>query len=155
MKIYKYVLILFLLVFYSVGCTSTNFARISSNRHLPKSESVVIPISSGDSDQVYERIGVAFVFGNDTLTKEMINKRMRDQAVQVGADAIIFAKYKDIESSRYFESYGSAFVDFDWAKKQGTGNWLMKGKPVGAGLAVSYKISQKNINNLNLNEEEN
>ena len=155
MKIHKYILMLFLLVFYSVGCTSTNFARISSNRHLPKSESVVIPISSGDSDQVYERIGVAFVFGNDTLTKEMINKRMRDQAVQVGADAIIFAKYKDIESSRYFESYGSAFVDFDWAKKQGTGNWLMKGKPVGAGLAVSYKISQKNINNLNLNEEEN
>ena len=155
MKIHKYILILFMLVFYSVGCTSTNFARISSNRHLPKSESVVIPISSGDSDQVYERIGVAFVFGNDTLTKEMINKRMRDQAVQVGADAIIFAKYKDIESSRYFESYGSAFVDFDWAKKQGTGNWLMKGKPVGAGLAVSYKISQKNINNLNLNEEEN
>ncbi len=155
MKIHKYILMLFLLVFYSVGCTNTNFARISSNRHLPKSESVVIPISSGDSDQVYERIGVAFVFGNDTLTKEMINKRMRDQAVQVGADAIIFAKYKDIESSRYFESYGSAFVDFDWAKKQGTGNWLMKGKPVGAGLAVSYKISQKNINNLNLNEEEN
>lgn len=155
MKSHKYILIIFLLLFSSVGCTSTNFARISSNRHLPKSESVVIPISSGDSDKIYERIGVTFVFGNDTLTKEMINKRMRDQAVQVGADAIIFAKYKDIESARYFESYGSAFVDFDWAKKQGTGNWLMKGKPVGAGLAVSYKISQKNINNLNLNEEEN
>ena len=46
----------------------------------------------------------------------------------MGADAIIFAKYKDIESNRYFESYGSAFVDFDWAKKQGTGNWLMKGE---------------------------
>ncbi len=155
MKIHKYVLILFLLVLYSVGCTSTNFARISSNEHPPKSESVVVPISSGGSDSIYERIGVVFVFGNDTLTKEMINKRMRDHAVQIGADAIIFAKYKDIESARYFESYGSAFVDFDWAKKQGTGNWLMKGKPVGAGLAVSYKTSQKNINNLNLNEEEN
>ena len=80
---------------------------------------------------------------------------MRDQAVQMGADAIIFAKYKDIESDKYFESYGSAFVDFDWAKKQGTGNWLMKGKPVGAGLAVSYKTSQNNTNNLKLNEEEN
>ena len=151
MRIYKYVLILFLLV----GCTSTNFARISSNEHPPKSESVVIPILSGGSDLIYERIGVAFVFGNDTLTEEMINKLMRDQAVQVGADAIIFAKYKDIESARYFESYGSAFVDFDWAKKQGTGNWLMKGKPVGAGLAVIYKTSQENINNLNLNTEEN
>jgi len=151
MRIHKYVLILFLLV----GCTSTNFARISSNEHPPKSESVVIPILSGGSDLIYERIGVAFVFGNDTLTEEMINKLMSDQAVQVGADAIIFAKYKDIESARYFESYGSAFVDFDWAKKQGTGNWLMKGKPVGAGLAVIYKTSQENINNLNLNPEEN
>ena len=151
MRIYKYVLMLFLLV----GCTSTNFARISSNEHPPKSESVVIPILSGGSDLIYERIGVAFVFGNDTLTEEMINKLMRDQAVQEGADAIIFAKYKDIESARYFESYGSAFVDFDWAKKQGTGNWLMKGKPVGAGLAVIYKTSQENINNLNLNTEEN
>jgi len=151
MRIHKYVLILFLLV----GCTSTNFARISSNEHPPKSESVVIPILSGGSDLIYERIGVAFVFGNDTLTEEMINKLMRDQAVQEGADAIIFAKYKDIESARYFESYGSAFVDFDWAKKQGTGNWLMKGKPVGAGLAVIYKTSQENINNLNLNTEEN
>ena len=151
MRIHNYVLILFLLV----GCTSTNFARISSNEHPPKSESVVIPILSGGSDLIYERIGVAFVFGNDTLTEEMINKLMRDQAVQVGADAIIFAKYKDIESARYFESYGSAFVDFDWAKKQGTGNWLMKGKPVGAGLAVIYKTSQENINNLNLNPEEN
>ena len=151
MRIHKYVLILFLLV----GCTSTNFARISSNEHPSKSESVVIPILSGGSDLIYERIGVAFVFGNDTLTEEMINKLMSDQAVQVGADAIIFAKYKDIESARYFESYGSAFVDFDWAKKQGTGNWLMKGKPVGAGLAVIYKTSQENINNLNLNTEEN
>ena len=151
MRIHKYVLILFLLV----GCTSTNFARISSNEHPPKSESVVIPILSGGSELIYERIGVAFVFGNDTLTEEMINKLMRDQAVQVGADAIIFAKYKEIESARYFESYGSAFVDFDWAKKQGTGNWLMKGKPVGAGLAVIYKTSQENINNLNLNTEEN
>ena len=151
MRIHKYVLILFLLV----GCTSTNFARISSNEHPPKSESVVIPILSGGSDLIYERIGVAFVFGNDTLTEEMINKLMRDQAVQEGADAIIFAKYKDIESARYFESYGSAFVDFDWAKKQGTGNWLMKGKPAGAGLAVIYKTSQENINNLNLNTEEN
>ncbi|MCR4290960.1 MAG: hypothetical protein NUV86_11955 [Candidatus Scalindua sp.] len=155
MKIHKYVLILFLLLLSSVGCTSTNFARISNNEHPPKSESVVVPISSGGSDLVYERIGVAFVFGNDTLTKEMINKRMRDQAVQVGADAIIFAKYKDIESATYFESYGSAFVNFDWAKKQGTGNWFMKGKPVGAGLAVIYKTSQSNINNLNLNKEEN
>ena len=151
MRIHNYVLILFLLV----GCTSTNFARISSNEHPPKSESVVIPILSGGSDLIYERIGVAFVFGNDTLTEEMINKLMSDQAVQVGADAIIFAKYKDIESARYFESYGSAFVDFDRAKKQGTGNWLMKGKPVGAGLAVIYKTSQENINNLNLNTEEN
>ena len=151
MRIYKYVLMLFLLV----GCTSTNFARISSNEHPPKRESVVIPILSGGSDLIYERIGVAFVFGNDTLTEEMINKLMRDQAVQEGADAIIFAKYKDIESARYFESYGSAFVDFHWAKKQGTGNWLMKGKPVGAGLAVIYKTSQENINNLNLNTEEN
>ncbi len=155
MKICEYVLILFLLVFSSVGCTSTNFARISSNEHFPKSESVVVPIASGGSDSIYERIGVVFVFGDDTLTKEMIDKRMRDQAVQVGADAIIFVRYKGIESAGYFESYGSAFVDFDWAKKQGTGNWLMKGKPAGAGLAVSYKTSQKNINNLNLNEEEN
>jgi len=151
---HKYIPILFLLVFFSVGCTSTNFARISSNEHPPRSESVVIPILSGDSDLVYERIGVAFVFGNDTLTEKMINKRMRDQAVQMGADAIIFAKYKDIESDKYFESYGSAFVDFDWAKKQGTGNWLMKGKPVGAGLAISFKSSQDNSMNLNLNTEE-
>ncbi len=151
---HKYIPILFLLVFFSVSCTSTNFARISSNEHPPKSESVVIPILSGDSDLVYERIGVAFVFGNDTLTEKVINKRMRDQAVQVGADAIIFAKYKDIESARYFESYGSAFVGFDWAKKQGSGNWFMKGVPVGAGLAVSYKTSQNNNKNLNLNEEE-
>ncbi len=155
MRTHKHVLVLFLLISLSVGCTSTNFARISSNEHLPKSESVVVPISPEDSDSIYERIGVAFVFGNDTLTKEMINRLMRDQAVLVGADAIIFARYKDIESDRYFESYGSAFVDFDWAKKQGTGNWLMKGKPVGAGLAVRYKTSQKSINNLNLKEEEN
>ena len=72
----------------------------------------------------------------------------------MGADAIIFAKYSDIESVRYFELHGSAFVDFDWAKKQGTGNWLMKGKPVGAGLAISFKSSQDNSMNLNLNTEE-
>ncbi len=155
MKIHEYVLILFLLILPSVGCTSTNFARISSNDYSPKSESVVVPISSGDSDLVYERIGVVFVFGNDTLTQKMINNLMRGQAVQLGADEIIFARYNDIESTRYFESYGSAFVDFDWAKKQGIGNWLMKGRPVGAGLAIRYKISQKNINNLNLSEEEN
>ncbi|MFV1975629.1 MAG: hypothetical protein ACC651_07745 [Candidatus Scalindua sp.] len=154
MEIHKYVLIFLLPVLFSVGCTSTNFARISNNEHPPRSESVVIPISSGGSDLIYERIGVVFVFGKNTLTKRMINKSMRDQAVTVGADAIIFAKYKDIESTRYFESYGSAFVDFDWAKKQGTGNWLMKGKPVGAGLAISYKTSQNNIKNLNLNKEE-
>ena len=70
----------------------TNFARISNNEYPPKSESVVIPISSGDSDLVYERIGVVFVFGENTLTQKMINKRMRDQAVKVGADAIIFAQ---------------------------------------------------------------
>ncbi|KHE90296.1 MAG: hypothetical protein K8F52_16285 [Candidatus Scalindua rubra] len=155
MKIHKYVLIHFLLLLSSVGCTSTNFARISINEHPPKSESVVIPISSGGSDLIYERIGAIFVFGKNTLSKEMINKRMRNQAVKVGADAIIFARYKDIESAEYFESYGSAFVNFDWAKKQGTGNWLMKGKPVGAGLAVIYKTSQSNINNFNINEEEN
>ncbi len=153
MNINKYVLMVLLLVFFSVGCTSTNFARISKNKYLPKSESVVIPISSGGSDLIYERIGVVFVFGND-MTKEMVDKSMRDQAVQVGADAIIFAKYKDIESAKYFESYGSAFVDFDWAKKQGTGNWLMKGKPAGAGLAISYKTSQNNTKNLNLNTED-
>ncbi len=154
MKIHKYVLILFLLVLPSVGCTSTNFARISKNEHLPKSESVVIPISSGGSDLVYERIGVVFVFGKNTLTKKMIDKSMRDKAVKVGADAIIFARYKNIVSAEYFESYGSAFVDFDWAKKQGTGNWLMKGKPVGAGLAISYKTSQNNIKNFNINKGE-
>lgn len=154
MKTHKYVVVLFLLAFFSVGCTSTNFARISSNKHLPRSDSVVISISSGGSDLVYERIGVIFVFGKDTLTKKMIDKSIRDQAVKVGADAIIFAKYKDIDSTRYFESYGSAFVDFDWAKRQGTGNWLMKGKPIGAGLAVSYKASQNNIKNLNINKGE-
>ncbi len=154
MKTHNNVLIFFLLVLFSVGCTSTNFARISNNAHSPKNESVVIPISAGDSDLIYERIGVVFVFGKNTLTKKMINKSMRDQAVKVGADAIIFAKYNDIESTRYFESYGSAFVDFDWAKKQGTGNWLMKGKPVGAGLAISYKTSQNNIKNLDINKEE-
>ena len=141
MEIHKYVLMLFLLVLFSVGCAGTNFARISNNEYLPKSESVVIPISSGDSDLVYERIGVVFVFGENTLTQKMINKRMRDQAVKVGADAIIFAKYKDIEPTRYFESYGSAFVGFDWAKKQGTGNWWMKGKPIGAGLVIIYSTS--------------
>ena len=141
MKIHKYVLMLFLLVLFSVGCAGTNFARISNNEYLPKSESVVIPISSGGSDLVYERIGVVFVFGENTLTQKMINKSMRDQAVKVGADAIIFAKYKDIEATRYFESYGSAFVGFDWAKKQGTGNWWMKGKPIGAGLVIIYSTS--------------
>ncbi len=154
MEIHKYVLIIFLLVLFSVGCTSTNFARISNNEHPPKSESIVLPISSENSGLVYERIGVVFVFGKNTLTKKMINKSMRDQAVKVGADAIIFAKYKGIESARYFESYGSAFVDFDWAKKQGTGNWLMKGEPVGAGLAISYNISQNNIKNSNINKGE-
>ena len=154
MKINKYVPMLSLFVLFSVGCASTNFARISNNEYPPKSGSVVIPISSGGSDLIYERIGVVFVFGKNTLTKKMINKSMRDQAVTVGADAIIFAKYKDIESARYFESYGSAFVDFDWAKKQGTGNWLMKGKPIGAGLAIIYRTSQNNIKNLNINKEE-
>ena len=154
MKTHNYVLIFSLLILFSVGCASTNFARISNNEHPPRSESVVIPISSGDSDIVYERIGVIFIFGKDTLTKKMIDKSMRDQAVKVGADAIIFSKYKDIESARYFESYGSAFVDFDWAKKQGTGNWLMKGKPVGAGLAISYKPSKNNIKNSNINKGE-
>ena len=155
MKIHNYVLIFSLLILFSVGCASTNFARISNNERPPKSESVVIPISSGGSDLVYERIGVVFVFGKNTLTKKMIDKSIRDQAVKVGADAIIFARYKNIESAGYFESYGSAFVDFDWAKKQGTGNWLMKGKPVGAGLAISYKTSQNNTKNLNLSKEEN
>jgi hypothetical protein len=31
----------------------------------------------------------------------------------------------------------------------------MKGKPVGAGLAISYKISQNNIKNSNINKGEN
>jgi hypothetical protein len=155
MKVHKYVLISYLLVLLSVGCAGTNFARISNNEYPPKSESVVIPISSGNSDLVYERIGVVFVFGENTLTQKKINKSMRDQAAKVGADAIIFAKYKDIEPTRYFESYGSAYIGFEWAKRQGTGNWLMKGKPVGAGLAISYKTSQDNINNLNPDKEEN
>ena len=141
MNFHKYILILIAFVFLSIGCTSTNFAKISINEYLPKSESVVLPISSGDSDQMYERIGVVFVYGGDSLTKEQINDSLRDQAGEVGADAIIFAKYKDIEPSGYFESFGSAFVDFDWAKKHGTGSWLMKGKPVGAGLAISYKVN--------------
>ncbi|WP_096896226.1 hypothetical protein [Candidatus Scalindua japonica] len=143
MKTNKYILVFLVLVLFSVGCMSTNFARISSNEYPQRSDSVVIPISSGGSDSVYERIGVVFVFGKDTLTEKIINKSMRDQAVKVGADAIIYARYKDIETDRYFESFGSAFVDFDWAKKQGTGNWLMKGRPVGAGLVISYKASQK------------
>ncbi len=147
MNFQKYILILLTLVLLSVGCTSTNFAKISTNEYLPKSESVVLPIFSGDSDLMYERIGVVFVYGGDILAKEQINDSLRDQAGKVGADAIIFTKYKDIEPSGYFESFGSAFVDFDWAKKHGTGSWLMKGKPVGAGLAISYK-------NLNTKKEE-
>lgn len=143
MNLQKRVLILITLVFFSIGCTSTNFAKISINEYLPKSESVVLPVLSGDSDLIYERIGVVFVYGADTLTNEQINDSLRDQAGKVGADAIIFAKYKDIEPSGYFESFGSAFVEFDWAKKHGTGSWLMKGKPVGAGLAISYKDSKK------------
>lgn len=143
MNLQKRVLILITLIFFSIGCTSTNFAKISVNEYLPKSESVVLPILSGDSDLIYERIGVVFVYGADTLTNEKINDSLREQAGKVGADAIIFAKYKDIEPSGYFESFGSAFVEFDWAKKHGTGSWLMKGKPVGAGLAISYKDSKK------------
>ena len=139
----KRVLILITLVLFSIGCTSTNFAKISTNEYVPKSKNVVLPISSGDSDLIYERIGVVFVYGGVPLTKEQINDSLRDQAGKVGADAIIFAKYKDIEPSGYFESFGSAFVDFDWAKEHGTGSWLMKGKPVGAGLAISYKDSKK------------
>lgn len=143
MNLQKRVLILITLIFFSIGCTSTNFAKISVNEYLPKSESAVLPILSGDSDLIYERIGVVFVYGADTLTNEKINDSLREQAGKVGADAIIFAKYKDIEPSGYFESFGSAFVEFDWAKKHGTGSWLMKGKPVGAGLAISYKDSKK------------
>jgi hypothetical protein len=150
---HKNVLIIITLVLLSVGCTSTNFAKISTNEYLPKSESAVLPIFSGDSDLIYERIGVVFVYGGDTLTKEQINDSLRDQAGKVGADAIIFAKYKDIEPSGYYESFGSAFVDFDWAKKHGTGSWLMKGKPVGAGLAISYKYSKNDIKNLNTKKE--
>jgi len=149
----KYILILLTLVLLSVGCTSTNFAKISTNEYLPKSESVVLPIFSGDSDLMYERIGVVFVYGGDTLAKEQIKDSLRDQAGKVGADAIIFAKYKDIELSGYYESFGSAFVDFDWAKKHGTGSWLMKGKPVGAGLAINYKDSKNDIKNLNTEKE--
>ncbi len=153
MNFHKNVLIIITLVLLSVGCTSTNFAKISTNEYLPKSESVVLPIFSGDSDLIYERIGVVFVYGGDTLTKEQINDSLRDQAGKVGADAIILAKYKDIEPSGYYESFGSAFVDFDWAKKHGTGSWLMKGKPVGAGLAISYKDSKNDIKNLNTKKE--
>ena len=91
MNFQKYILILLTLVLLSVGCTSTNFAKISTNEYLPKSESVVLPVFSGDSDQMYERIGVVFVYGGDTLTKEQINDSLRDQAGKVGADAIIFA----------------------------------------------------------------
>ncbi len=96
----------------------------------------MLPIPSGDFDLIYERIGVVFVYGGDTLTKEQINDRLRDQAGKVCADAIIFAKYKDIEPSRYYESFGSTFIDFNWAKKHRRGSWLMKGKPVGAGIAM-------------------
>ena len=153
MNFHKNVLIIITLVLLSVGCTSTNFAKISTNEYLPKSESAVLPIFSGDSDLIYERIGVVFVYGGDTLTKEQINDSLRDQAGKVGADAIILAKYKDIEPSGYYESFGSAFVDFDWAKKHGTGSWLMKGKLVGAGLAISYKDSKNDIKNLNTKKE--
>ena len=153
MNFHKNALIIITLVLLSVGCTSTNFAKISTNEYLPKSESAVLPIFSGDSDLIYERIGVVFVYGGDTLTKEQINDSLRDQAGKVGADAIIFAKYKDIEPSGYYESFGSAFVDFDWAKKHGTGSWLMKGKPVDAGLAISYKDSKNDIKNLNTKKE--
>jgi hypothetical protein len=77
---HKNVLIIITLVLLSVGCTSTNFAKISTNEYLPKSESAVLPIFSGDSDLIYERIGVVFVYGGDTLTKEQINDSLRDQA---------------------------------------------------------------------------
>ncbi len=143
MNFKKYILILLTFVLLSGGCTSTNFAKISINEYLPKSGRDVLPVFSGNSDLIYERIGVVFVYGEKTLTKELINDSLRAQAGKVGADAIIFARYKDIEPSGYFESFGSAFVDFNWAKKHGTGSWLMKGKPVGAGLAISYKDSKK------------
>lgn len=138
-RIRNHLLITLLLL--SVGCTSANFAKISMNEYPGKSESVVTPISSGDSDQVYERIGVIFVYGAKTVTRELIDDRLRDQARKIGADAVIFARYKDIKASDYFKSYGSAFVDFNWSKKNGSGNWFMRGNPAGAGLAISYKVS--------------
>ncbi len=61
MNIQKRVLILITLVSFSIGCTSANFAKISINEYLPKGESEVLPIYSGDSNLIYERIRVVFV----------------------------------------------------------------------------------------------
>ncbi|KKL53507.1 hypothetical protein LCGC14_2274710, partial [marine sediment metagenome] len=38
---------------------------------------------------------------------------------------------------------GSSYVDFERAKKRGTGSWMIKRKPVGAGLAIRYKTQKK------------
>ncbi len=113
------------------------------NKYPSRGESVDIPVSSGDSDSIYERIGVIFVYGEKSLSKELINIRLKKQAKEVGADAIIFTKYGEIEPSKYFKSYGSAYVDFEQAKKQGSGGWMIKRKPVGAGLAIRYKTYNK------------
>lgn len=63
MNFQKHVLLLITLVFFPIGCTSANFAKISINEYLPKSESAVLPVLTGDSDLIYERIGVVFVYG--------------------------------------------------------------------------------------------
>jgi hypothetical protein len=133
--------LLFLLLF--TGCSSANFARITMSKYPSKSEAVDIPVLSGDSDLVYERIGAVFVYGDKSLTRELINVKLKKQAKEVGADAVIFTRYGEIESSEYFKSYGSSYVDFEQAKKKGSGSWLMKRKPVGAGLAIRYKTREK------------
>ncbi|MFQ5964553.1 MAG: hypothetical protein ACE5KZ_09740 [Candidatus Scalinduaceae bacterium] len=143
MKTYKNILILFTFLLLFTGCSSTNFARISMNDYPPKHESVEIPIFAGDSDTIYERIGVIFVYGEKSLTRELINYRLREQAKKIGADAIIFARYDNIDPYKYFKAYGSAYVDFEWAKKSGSGVWIMRGVPIGAGLVIINKTSKK------------
>jgi hypothetical protein len=140
---HKHVLVFILFLLLLAGCSSTNFARITMNKYPPRSESVDIPVLSGDSDLIYERIGVVFTYGDKSLTRELINVKLKKQAKEVGADAIIFTRYGEIEPSKYFKSYGSSYVDFERAKKRGSGSWMIKRKPVGAGLAIRYKTQKK------------
>lgn len=78
------------------GCAVArqDFVQLNAGTSFPPRDiEAPVVLSVGDLDRAYQEIGVIHVSGMWRQGYERLNKRMRANARQVGADAIIFVHY--------------------------------------------------------------